>query len=101
MFLRVFFFISIGFLSCYGVDLGVDRFFVEGFAEKLQGKRVGLITNATGVNKDLVSTIDLFLHNEKKIVLAALFAPEHGLSGNVEANGKIKDTKLGKVPVYS
>lgn len=47
----------------------------------LYGKRVGLITNPSGVNYELRNTIDI-LFNNPKIQLVALFAPEHGLRGD-------------------
>lgn len=58
-----------------------------GFAE-LRGKKVGLVTNPTGVDADLVSTIDI-LHNADGVTLAALFAPEHGVRGDVPAGAKV------------
>jgi uncharacterized protein YbbC (DUF1343 family) len=68
----------------------------------IQGKRVGLITNPTGVTSDLTSTIDV-LHGLPQVKLAALFGPEHGVRGDVFAGEKIGhsvDRKTG-VPIYS
>lgn len=65
----------------------------------LQGK-CGLITNQTGVLRDLTSTIDLL---KSKCNLTALFAPEHGIRGNKQAGADISsyiDNKTG-LPVYS
>ena len=66
----------------------------------LRGKRLGLITSVSGVNRSLRSTIDL-LH--EKYRLTALFAPEHGVRGNVEAGGIVEDDTDGAtgIPVYS
>ena len=63
MILRLAFFcFFLGSALLHGVtDLGVDVFFAEGEIKSFKGKRIGLITNHTGVNKDLVSTLDLFL----------------------------------------
>ena len=84
------------------VKLGVDVFFEGRHIETLDGKKVGLITNQTGVNSKLRSTIDLFLEKQKDFTLVALFAPEHGLDGSSYANEKI-DGKKGPsgIPVYS
>ncbi len=68
----------------------------------LEGKRIGLITNPTGVDRDLKSTIDI-LFEAKNIQLVALFGPEHGVRGDVHAGDKVdnaSDPKTG-LPVYS
>lgn len=68
----------------------------------LQGKRVGLITNPTGVDRDLKPTIDI-LFEAKNVKLVALFGPEHGVRGDVHAGDKVDnvtDTKTG-LPVFS
>ncbi len=80
---------------------GVDVLIAEDF-EPLAGKRVGLITNPTGVTRDLLSTIDV-LHRSKKVKLVALFGLEHGVRGNVHAGDKIADSKdpASGLPVYS
>lgn len=83
------------------IELGVDTFFKEGHAAALKGKRVGLITNQTGVNASMRSTIDLFL-DHSSIHLVALFAPEHGLSGSAYAAEEVSTTKGPKgIPIYS
>lgn len=68
----------------------------------LKGKRVGLITNATGVNSNLISTVDLFYAAEN-VNLTALFAPEHGIRGEIAAGEKVADytDKITGVAVYS
>ena len=68
----------------------------------LKGKRVGLITNPTGVDSHLKSTIDI-LHEAEDIELVALFAPEHGVRGDVYAGDHVDNTvdpRTG-VPMYS
>ena len=50
----------------------------------LEGKRVGLITNPTGVDNELRSTIDI-LHEAPNVNLVALYGPEHGVRGDVHA----------------
>lgn len=53
----------------------------------LEGKRVGLITNPTGVDNQLKSTIDI-LHEAPNVNLVALYGPEHGVRGDVHAEIK-------------
>ncbi len=70
--------------------------------EILRSKRVGLITNPTGVDKQLVSTVDI-LFNAPDIELKALYGPEHGVRGDYSAGDFVeffKDSKTG-LPVYS
>lgn len=84
------------------IELGVDVFFKEGEVNTLQGKRVGLITNHTGVDSQMRSTIDLFLERAPSIKLTALFAPEHGLHGHAYAFEEVAHKKsLSNLPVYS
>jgi uncharacterized protein YbbC (DUF1343 family)/CubicO group peptidase (beta-lactamase class C family) len=78
---------------------GIDVLKRDGFRQ-LKGRRVGLVTNHTGVDRDGVSTIDL-LHQADGVKLVALFSPEHGIRGQVDKpvpDGK--DEKTG-LPVYS
>lgn len=68
----------------------------------LVGKRVGLVTNPSGVDRELRSTVDIF-HSAPEVNLVALFAPEHGIRGDVWAGDKVdsgKDAKTG-LPVHS
>ncbi|MCY8270680.1 DUF1343 domain-containing protein [Bacillus sonorensis] len=68
----------------------------------LKGKKAGLITNPTGVDSRLNSSIDL-LHQDPDIELTALFGPEHGVRGDAQAGDKVEsyiDEKTG-LPVYS
>lgn len=68
----------------------------------VKNKRVGLITNPTGVDARLNATVDL-LKSNPKVNLVALFAPEHGIRGNVRAGVNFsggKDKKTG-LPVYT
>jgi len=83
------------------VKPGIEVWAQRGFAP-LAGKRIGLITNPTGVTSDLRSTIDV-LHAAKEIRLVALFGPEHGVRGDVFAGKAVADSRDEKtgVPVYS
>jgi|GEM_PF-6480009 len=60
---------------------GVDVFFQEHLYEPYKGKRIGLITNQTGVDGKMRSTVQLFLEHAPVLELTALFSPEHGLQG--------------------
>ncbi|MEN0109971.1 MAG: DUF1343 domain-containing protein [Planctomycetota bacterium] len=64
------------------VELGVDRL-VEADFRGLVGKRVGLVTNHTGVASDGRTTIDI-LHEAPGVNLVRLFGPEHGLRGELD-----------------
>lgn len=79
------------------VKLGIDRFFDEGQSIVVKKKRVGLVTNHTGVDSNLCPTIELFKKNAK---LVAIFTPEHGLNGAARATESIKDRKEN-IPIYS
>lgn len=88
-------------VSAQEVKLGIDILKESGF-DVLTGKRVGLITNHTGVDSNLKSTIDI-LHEASNVNLVALYAPEHGVRGNVYAGSKVNnqtDTKT-KLSVFS
>lgn len=80
---------------------GLDVLERDGF-KSLEGKRIGLITNATGVNRVLVSNIDL-MHEAPNVDLVALFGPEHGVRGDISAGDYVEtytDEKTG-ITVYS
>lgn len=68
----------------------------------LEGKRVGLITNPTGVDNQMKSTIDI-LFEAPNVRLVALYAPEHGVRGDAHAGDLVDDEKDAKtgLPVYS
>lgn len=83
------------------VKTGIEVLASQHFAP-LKGKRVGLITNPTGVDNNLRPTIDI-LFEAPEVDLVALYAPEHGVRGNIYAGDKVsnsRDTKTG-LPVYS
>ncbi|MEW5550970.1 DUF1343 domain-containing protein [Peribacillus frigoritolerans] len=68
----------------------------------LSGKKVGLITNPTGIDSKLTSIVDL-LHDDPDINVTALFGPEHGVRGDAQAGASVEyyiDEKTG-LPVYS
>ncbi len=68
----------------------------------IRGKRVGLITNPTGIDRELVSDVDLLAHTPG-VQLVALFGPEHGIRGARQAGASVgsdRDPATG-LPVYS
>lgn len=80
-----------------GIDVLRDHQF-----DILKGKRVGLVTNPTGVTADLEPTIDV-LANAPDVRLVALYAPEHGVRGDNDAGKYVEsylDNRTG-IPVYS
>ncbi len=80
-----------------GVEVLQDRQF-----DILAGKRIGLITNPTGVDSRLESTIDI-LFNSDKVKVVALFGPEHGVRGDQIAGDNVESyiDPRTKLPVYS
>jgi uncharacterized protein YbbC (DUF1343 family) len=75
---------------------GIDVLRAQEFAP-LKGRRVGLVTNHTGRARDGATTIDL-LHRAKGVTLVALFSPEHGIRGILDAAvASSKDEKTGLV----
>ena len=83
------------------VKPGIEVLRERGF-EGLQGKRVGLVTNPSGVDRYLNSTVDI-LFNAPGVELVALYGPEHGVRGDVYAGGKVSDTRDAAtgLPVHS
>ena len=79
-----------------GIDVLVD----ENFAA-LAGRKVGLITNHTGIDRQRRSTIDL-LHEAPKVELRAIFAPEHGIRGKLDqANIDDETDRKTGLPIFS
>ena len=83
------------------VETGIEVLRDNNF-DILAGKRVGLITNPTGVDSKLVSTVDILFH-AKNVRLTALYGPEHGVRGDFSGGDTVKsyfDKETG-IPVYS
>jgi len=83
------------------VKLGIEVF-LESRLDLVRGKKIGLITNPTGVNGRLQSDIDL-LRESGQVELVALYGPEHGVRGNVQGGIYVPfyfDDKYG-IPVFS
>lgn len=80
------------------VQLGIDN--IDDYLEIFTNKKVGLITNQTGINSNFTSTIDILY---EKVNLVALFAPEHGIRGDKQAGEYLPSyiDDLTGLPVYS
>ena len=80
-----------------GIEVLRDRDF-----EGLVGRKVGLVTNPSGVDSNLNSTVDI-LYNAPGVELVALYGPEHGVRGDVYAGDKINDSvdPATGLPVFS
>lgn len=83
------------------VKPGIEVLRERGF-EGLVGKKVGLVTNPSGVDSQLNSTVDI-LYNAPGVDLIALYGPEHGVRGDVYAGDKVNDSmdSATGLPVYS
>lgn len=83
------------------VKPGIEVLAEHGFRE-IAGKRIGLVTNPTGVDSRLRSDIDI-LNEASGVKLVALYAPEHGVRGDAYAGASVKDVKdsVTGLPVYS
>ncbi len=80
--------VSLGAGPCSGILTGVDRLEQSPYREWLEGKRIGLVTNHTGVSCRLEST-EKIISEIPGARLTALFAPEHGIRGDSPAGRKI------------
>lgn len=90
-----------GSISAQRVKTGIEVLKSQDF-KALNGLRVGLVTNPTGVDNNLQSDIDI-LAAAPNVKLVALFGPEHGLRGSAHAGstvGNNADPETG-LPVYS
>jgi uncharacterized protein YbbC (DUF1343 family) len=83
------------------MEIGLDRFLTKS-VDLCKGKRVGVVTNMTGVNQRLTPTIDLF-HEHPDIHVTALYGPEHGIRGSAKEGEKIDFfvDPYTNLPVYS
>ena len=80
------------------VKVGIER--IDEYLDIFKNKRVGLITNQTGVDINFKSTIDIL---NEKTNLVALYSPEHGVRGNIQAGIKLENyiDPATSCPVYS
>ncbi|MFC4476961.1 exo-beta-N-acetylmuramidase NamZ domain-containing protein [Flavobacterium chungangensis] len=81
------------------IKTGADNY--EKYLPLLKDKKVGIVTNQTGILSDKTHVVDFLL--EKKIAVQTIFAPEHGFRGTADAGEHIvdgKDPKTG-LPIIS
>ena len=74
------------------VELGIERLLSDpDELSRLQGQRVGLITNPTGVDSDLTHSMDLLIAGQESgdYEVTALYAPEHGILGGAPAGADV------------
>ncbi|MGC0341967.1 uncharacterized protein YbbC (DUF1343 family) [Streptomyces sp. SLBN-8D4] len=79
---------------------GFENLAATGY-EQLQGQRVGIVTNPTGVTRDVRHIVDV-MHADERVNLGAVFGPEHGFRGTAQAGGsegRYDDPATG-LPVY-
>ena len=76
--------------------LGIER--VDEYKDLFEGKRVGLITNPTGIDTHFKSSIDIL---REKTNLVALFSPEHGVRASIQAGMHLYIDEETGIPVYS
>jgi uncharacterized protein YbbC (DUF1343 family)/CubicO group peptidase (beta-lactamase class C family) len=79
---------------------GVDVLALDGFS-KLKGKRIGLITNQTGLLRDHRRNVDAML--AAGVEVTTLFSPEHGIEGKVDDTLTVANTKDARtgIPIWS
>lgn len=71
------------------IKTGADNY--EKYLPLLKDKKVGIVTNQTGILSDKTHVVDFLM--EKKINLQTIFAPEHGFRGTADAGEHIVDGK--------
>ena len=86
-------------LATGGTLTGIDVLEAQQFVP-LVGKRVGLITNPTGIDRNQRSTIDLLAH-APGVRLVALFSPEHGIRGTLDERVASSRDEATGLPLYS
>ncbi|WP_329397458.1 DUF1343 domain-containing protein [Streptomyces melanogenes] len=82
------------------VRTGFDRLAADGY-RALAGRKVGVVTNPTGVTADVRHIVDV-MHADPRVDLVAVFGPEHGFRGTAQAGGsegRYDDPATG-LPVY-
>lgn len=77
---------------------GVDLFFEEGHDAALKDKRIGILTNHTGVDQNMRSTLERV---QERLNVTTLFAPEHGIKGSIHAGEKVHHGSEKDLVIYS
>lgn len=91
-------------ISLFSIEVGLDQLFSPPYVELLKDKKVGLITNQTAINAKQESAVDLFTRQQESahFELKALFAPEHGIYGDIFAEKEVATLKTETgIPIYS
>ncbi len=99
----IFLFFLSGLCAAPKVATGIEVLMTPEYQHLIKNKRVGLITNQTGITGRLQSNID-WIRSQREplnVHLTALFAPEHGINGSSHAAESIIDAKNEDIPVYS
>ncbi|HTV59280.1 MAG TPA: DUF1343 domain-containing protein [Verrucomicrobiae bacterium] len=86
-------------LAALSVETGIDVLEAENFAP-LRGMRVGIITNQTGVDSRGRRTIDV-LARAPGVKLVAIFSPEHGIAGRIDADVPNSADPATHLPIFS
>ncbi|MFI6492602.1 exo-beta-N-acetylmuramidase NamZ domain-containing protein [Streptomyces sp. NPDC050564] len=84
----------------HSLRTGFERLQADGYAT-LQGRRLGIVTNPTGITRDVRHIVDV-MHADDRVNLVAVFGPEHGFRGTAQAGGsegRYDDPATG-LPVY-
>lgn len=83
------------------VVLGNERITTD-YAYLINGKKIGLVTNQTGINADKVKTVDV-LYSYSRATLTSIYSPEHGLDGTAKAGAYVDSyiDNTRNLPVYS
>jgi uncharacterized protein YbbC (DUF1343 family) len=82
------------------VSLGVDVFFEQDLS-RFKGKKIALAINHTSVDQSMQSTLSLFLKQNPKLSISALFSPEHGIDGKAHAGESVDHSFFQNIPIYS
>lgn len=98
---KVFFFLLPLFSLQANISLGIDAFCMPSNIKKYKGKKIGIITNHTAIDKNGTLTIDLLL-KEKGLTVTKAFAPEHGFYGYQNAGVSVNNSFYQKgLPIIS
>ena len=80
------------------VQLGC-RNFCENFPSALRGRRLGLVINHTSTLEDGRTLLEVLLDGDRRV--GAVFAPEHGFTGQVEGGRDVEDSRMDNIRIFS
>jgi uncharacterized protein YbbC (DUF1343 family) len=86
-------------ISKSNIETGADNY--NAYLPLLKGKKIGIVTNQTGILSDKTHLVDFLL--AKEIAIKTIFAPEHGFRGTADAGEHVVDGKDSKtaLPIIS